>query len=157
MVAVQYFWIHQDGGMKRRPYSQQMHTGSSLIRAFRLRAGMTQDELGEKIGASGQYIQKMETGRTEDLKMKWLIPIAEVFGVSVADLIPNAYGPEGRTIVFECPENWSEELRENTTNLLERLEATPEQSASEILSALGTLLRLTDKTDSSSDQSKRSA
>lgn len=130
--------------MKRRPYAQQLHAEQNLIRVNRLKAGLTQEELAERIGSSKQYVQKMETGPAEDLKMKWLLKMARVFDVAVADLIPNSYGPENSTIVFECRDDWQPDLKDKIAGVLERLETSNAETAAEITDALSALLRLSE-------------
>lgn len=49
--------------------------------------GMTQSELAEKIGVSGQMIQKWETGLTKDIPLDYVVKIAKVFHISCDELI----------------------------------------------------------------------
>jgi DNA-binding XRE family transcriptional regulator len=56
------------------------------IKEFRIKFGMTQLELADKIGITKQQLILYESGVNE-LPLKRLIVIAEVFNVKVVDLI----------------------------------------------------------------------
>ena len=144
----------QTDAMKRRDYRQEAHTDISLIRHYRRIRKLSQDELGEMVGTTGQNIQKMETGRSR-LYLDWLEKIAVALDVGVADLIPNAYPPGKQVFVFECPENWSEELKEQTASLLEKLEASDPNSAQALTNAMEAIMKVSAPTPM--NQSRRSA
>ena len=57
-----------------------------LIRDHRLRAGLTQPELGNRIGIDRRQIQRIERGET-DARLSWLLLIADALGVTLADLV----------------------------------------------------------------------
>jgi transcriptional regulator with XRE-family HTH domain len=78
------------GTKKRRPNSADIQVGAS-IRAHRLLAGMSQGELGRKIGVTFQQVQKYEKG-TNRVGAGRLPQIAEIFGVPVGALFKDHAG-----------------------------------------------------------------
>lgn len=62
------------------------------IRFLRERAGMTQEELGEKLGIKKSAVAKYENGRVENIKRSSLKVMALVLGVSPCYLM---FGDEG--------------------------------------------------------------
>lgn len=62
------------------------------VKEFRLRDGLTQDGLGQKIGASYSTISRMENDVTE-LEVADLVKLAEVFGVQPLELITDVPVP----------------------------------------------------------------
>lgn len=61
------------------------------IRAYRLAQGMSQVELGRKVGVSFQQIQKYETG-TNRIGSSRLTKFAKVFGIDVSALFGEQAG-----------------------------------------------------------------
>ena len=61
-------------------------TTGQLIKAARERAGMTQEELGKKIGVTGVAIMRYEKGQRQP-RLAQLQAIASALGVPVQDLI----------------------------------------------------------------------
>lgn len=61
-------------------------TMGQLIKAARERAGMTQEELGKKIGVTGVAIMRYEKGQRQP-RLAQLQAIAAALGVPVQDLI----------------------------------------------------------------------
>lgn len=59
---------------------------SRMVRQHRDRLGLTQDELGEKVGQTGSSVSKWESGDSKP-RTSTLRKLAEIFGVSVSDLI----------------------------------------------------------------------
>lgn len=51
------------------------------IKQLRLAAGLTQEELGEKIGLQKSAIAKYENGRVENIKRSTIQAMADLFGV----------------------------------------------------------------------------
>lgn len=60
---------------------------NEAIRYFRLKAGLTQDELGEKIGLQKSAIAKYENGRVENIKRSIIQQMAKVLDCDPADLL----------------------------------------------------------------------
>ena len=63
------------------------------IREIREAAGLSSDELAERIGTSGAQIRRLEVGDRK-LTAEWMEKIAEALGCSPADLIANAVAAE---------------------------------------------------------------
>jgi transcriptional regulator with XRE-family HTH domain len=57
------------------------------IRTFRLRAGLTQEQLGERVGLSYQQIQKYEHGESK-ITVDLLYRLSRVFQIPVVEFIP---------------------------------------------------------------------
>ena len=53
-------------------------TMGESIKYYRLKAGLTQDELGEKLGLQKSAIAKYENGRVENIKRSVIQKMAEV-------------------------------------------------------------------------------
>ena len=52
--------------------------------------GLTQEELGKKIGVQKAAINKYETGRVVNIKKSTLEALSQVFNISPADLLDDA-------------------------------------------------------------------
>lgn len=79
------------GGNAKRTGALDEEIGER-IRSLRLRRGLSQSELGARLGVSFQQIQKYEAGtnrisasRLLDIAMALAVPIADLFGVSLPD------------------------------------------------------------------------
>ncbi|MBC2389040.1 helix-turn-helix domain-containing protein [Listeria booriae] len=59
-----------------------METMGSRIKRLRLAKGMTQEELGEKVGLKRAAINKYEKGNVENMKRSVISKMSEVFDVS---------------------------------------------------------------------------
>lgn len=59
------------------------------IRHFRTRAGLTLDQLGERVGIAGSQLSLMENGKREP-RLSLLSSIAAVTGIQVSDLLDDA-------------------------------------------------------------------
>jgi len=59
---------------------------ASNIKRYRLFKGMTQTELASKIGMSPQYFSKIETARTGNLGLKYMIAICRELDIEVFQL-----------------------------------------------------------------------
>lgn len=57
---------------------------SNKIKELRIRSGMTQEELAEKLGLKKSAIAKYENGRVENIKRTTLLKMSEIFNVSPA-------------------------------------------------------------------------
>lgn len=79
-----------------------MSTGE-VIKTNRIRLGLSQRELGEKVGVNKAAVQKWESGKVINLKREKIEMLASIFGISADELIginPNA-------------EKWDEEYNPN--------------------------------------------
>ncbi|MCF7869896.1 MAG: helix-turn-helix transcriptional regulator [Candidatus Omnitrophica bacterium] len=57
------------------------------VRKFRKEKGWSQQKLAEKTGLSFNAITKIEQGRAEYPRLKTLIKLADVFGMSIDKLV----------------------------------------------------------------------
>ena len=57
------------------------------IKELRIAAGLTQDELGEKLGVQKSAIAKYENGRVENIKRSTIAKMACLFGVKPSYLL----------------------------------------------------------------------
>ncbi len=66
-----------------------MEKGMNRLRMLRLTAGMTQQQLAEKIGAPYRTIQKYESGelKIENMTLGKAVKIADALGVEVKALL----------------------------------------------------------------------
>ena len=77
------------------------------IRDLRIAAGLTQEQLGEKVGLQKSAIAKYENGKTENMKRSVIQKMAEVLGVSPAYLMgfeedtPYYIDPEAAELAME--------------------------------------------------------
>lgn len=65
-------------------------TTGQLIKAARKKAGMTQEDLGKKLGVSGSFIAQYETDNRKP-KQETLLKIAKALGVHLRDLSDNSW------------------------------------------------------------------
>ena len=70
---------------------------ASRIKHYRKAAGLTQKELGEKIGVKHNTISSYESGKNEP-EQNMLFKIASALGISVNDLFPSTESPD-KTLV----------------------------------------------------------
>lgn len=64
------------------------------ISALREKRGLSQRELGERLGASQPYVAKLESGRVENLGLRTLLKCALALGASLRiELQPAAAAP----------------------------------------------------------------
>ncbi len=56
------------------------------VRAIRLKKGMSQGDIGKKLGVSANYISQIERG-VENLSLKGIEKLAKAIGVSTSDLL----------------------------------------------------------------------
>lgn len=80
------------------------------IRALRLSKGMTQEELGNAIGVQKAAINKYETGRIINIKQTTLQNLANVLGVTPADLLDD---PEDTIITSSAIHSSSNANKQN--------------------------------------------
>ena len=72
------------------------------IRSARLAKGMTQEELGNRLGVQKSAIAKYESGRVVNIKRSTLKKISEILDIRPAELIgdvpPNPHSPDERLL-----------------------------------------------------------
>jgi len=83
-------YVVKDGGIFRYPDAvNDLVTLGQRIRHFRTSAGMTLDQLGERVGIAGSQLSLMENGRREP-RLTLLSGIATAVGVQLSDLLDEA-------------------------------------------------------------------
>lgn len=80
-----------------------MNTGER-IRELRTRSGMTQEQLGEKLGLKKSAIAKYENGRVENLKRETIEKLSQIFGVTPSYLL-GIEDNDSNYIQIETPAN----------------------------------------------------
>lgn len=83
-------------------------TMGERIKQLRKSAGLTQSELGEKVGVKKNAVSKWECGRVEDIPMSTVRELASLFGVSVT------YLTEDKTTELELTKEQLEKLKPAT-------------------------------------------
>lgn len=61
-------------------------TSGEIIKTHRLRLGLSQRELGEKVGVNKAAVQKWESGAVQNIKKHTIIQLSEIFGISPNEL-----------------------------------------------------------------------
>lgn len=79
---------------------------SEIIKAYRTKLGLTQEELGEKLGLQKSAVAKYESGRVENIKRSTIMKMAALFGCSPSELF-----------------GWTPEYSQNDLKLIEKSEA----------------------------------
>lgn len=69
---------------RRREYWARL---GSRVTHFRLRARLTQEQLGDRIGVKQHYISALERGKVLGLAVHYVRPLAKALGVSVEELV----------------------------------------------------------------------
>jgi transcriptional regulator with XRE-family HTH domain len=69
------------------------NTIMNRIREIREAAGLTQEQLADKVGTTGNHIWRLESGRSR-LSQGWMTRLAEALACSPADLIANVVAAE---------------------------------------------------------------
>lgn len=90
------------GWPPRRPHVKlQDYLGGMALRETRMKKGITQDELAERINISASQVAKLEAGERQ-LRSHYIMSFAEGLGMSSADLmaqiekVRREHGPKGR-------------------------------------------------------------
>lgn len=78
-----------------------MNTGEK-IKYYRTLRGMTQTELGNALGVQSSAIAKYEKGRVVNIKRATLAKLAEVFGVTIVDLLDDSANLQASVPVYEA-------------------------------------------------------
>ena len=69
-----------------------------VLRAARVKAGLKQDQLGDRVGVTGQYIGKLERGETKNPSREIIQRIGQVLDIPFEALL---YGNDAREGVSE--------------------------------------------------------
>jgi len=101
------------------------------IKALRLDSGMTQEELGEKIGAIKQTINKYENGTITNIPTDKIETMAEIFNVSESYIMgwedskvtisTDLFDNTSLKVLFSIAEDLSPEDIEFLTNMAKRM------------------------------------
>jgi transcriptional regulator with XRE-family HTH domain len=75
-----------EGEGSRVPLEDRLEALGARVRALRLRLGLTQEQLGHRVGMSHGHVSEIETGRT-NITMATLWRLADALGVQAAELL----------------------------------------------------------------------
>lgn len=64
------------------------------IRTHRLALGLTQTQLGQRLGVKTNAVSKWECGRVVDIPMSKIRALADLFGASISYLMDNTPSPD---------------------------------------------------------------
>jgi transcriptional regulator with XRE-family HTH domain len=78
----------QTGDRPPEQSEEVLRTVANRIREARIRAGLTQKQLGEKLGRKQAYIFELETGA--NITLRTLARMADVFGMDARDFLPES-------------------------------------------------------------------
>jgi transcriptional regulator with XRE-family HTH domain len=78
-------------------YDDVLRTVGDRLREARVRAGLTQKQLGDRAGAKQSYIYELERGRT-NITVNTLVKMADLLGMDARDLLPQT-GPAPLSLV----------------------------------------------------------
>lgn len=62
-------------------------TMGEVIKNNRLRLGLSQEELGEKLGVNKAAVQKWESGAVENIKRSKIKELSKIFGITPTELL----------------------------------------------------------------------
>src|SRR5699024_6749941 len=79
-------------------YSQDVYDVGGRIREKREAAGLTQEQLAERAGISGNAISRYETAENE-MRISTLFKIADGLGISPDELMPERFTHNGKEIM----------------------------------------------------------
>ncbi len=79
----------QSGDRLVEEFSERL---SRRIRKLRIEAGLTQKQLGERVGVPAQYISQLEVGPLHNPTIKLVYLIAHALGISAARLLEDPAG-----------------------------------------------------------------
>jgi transcriptional regulator with XRE-family HTH domain len=101
------------------------------IAEARLKLGLTQEELAERVGLAAENLSRAERGKAL-LKVNKLVAVADVLGVSIDDL---ARGREIAPRPVETPRRGRA-----VTRLVQKIEALDDETAAQVAKLLTVLL-----------------
>lgn len=103
------------------------------IKSLRKALGLTQTELGEKLGVKTNAVSKWECGRVEDIPMSKVRAMANLFHVSISYLIDeeiepaDAVSPSSANLIRIAARNGAYKELRLTDSQIEALKAIVEQ------------------------------
>lgn len=107
--------------MSKKKFSEDVYEVGGKIRSARIEAGMTQEQLAERAGISGNAVSRYEMGESE-MGISMLFRIADATGTSPDELMPERYvaGSEAQQIVSLLM-RMEKTDREAVTHMIRRL------------------------------------
>lgn len=111
---------------------------SDRIKELRISAGLTQEELGEKLGLQKSAIAKYENGRVENIKQSTIAKMAEIFNCRPSFLMgwddsPSASTPDIRALFIE-------EYGEDLFNLIDQIRRLDDVDRARIMERIEMML-----------------
>lgn len=85
-------------------------TTNEKLAKLRISLGLTQEEFGDRLGISNQFISQVESGK-RSVGLRFLKKVSETFGVSVSELL----GEEEKLVVTEDEESFIMKLLKTMT------------------------------------------
>lgn len=104
-----------------------------VIKKARLAKGLTQEELGEKVGVKKSAVAKWENGRVSEIKRSNLKMLAEALDIKPTELF-------GWEVNKEKPTADYDGLSENVMKLVEFAKTVPEDKALMILQVMKSIV-----------------
>ena len=116
------------------------------IKELRMAAGLTQEELGEKLGLQKSAIAKYENGRVENIKRSTIQAMAQLFGVKPSYILGFDEEEEETPSYFLNPETArvAQEIYENPEMQI-LFDAARDASPEDLLMAAEIIKRMSDK------------
>ena len=92
--------IFVEYGIYRKIYgmTDRIENIGSMIRNERIRKGLTQEELGERVGVGKAQISKVESGK--GLTIKTVTKVLDALGMSVSVVLQNAQAVDKNVIAY---------------------------------------------------------
>ena len=108
-----------------------------IIKAERMRKGMTQEELAEKVGVKKSAVAKWENGRVSEIKRSNLKNLAAALGLNPKQLLDNE-----KSAIFEEKEPVTNDdgLTESQRKLVEFAKTLDEVQAGKVLQLMQSIL-----------------
>lgn len=109
----------------------------SIIKAERMKKGMTQEELAEKVGVKKSAVAKWENGRVSEIKRSNIKNLAAALGLN-----PNQLLDDEESEIFEEkePANTDDGLTESQRKLIEFAKTLDEVQAGKVLQLMQSIL-----------------
>lgn len=103
----------------------------TIIKVARIRKGLTQEELAEKVGVKKSAVAKWENGRVSEIKRSNLKNLAEALDLPPTQLLGE---------LEENPTVENDGISENVMKLLEFAKQVPEDKAAMILQVMKSIV-----------------
>ena len=103
-------------------YSQDVYDVGGRIREKREAAGLTQEQLAERAGISGNAISRYETAENE-MRISTLFKIADGLGTSPEGLMPERFKNESNSEIIGLLEKMDDASRAAVIQIIKKLAA----------------------------------